>query len=438
MKSHAIKNRIVFVGLAALLSILPIGSYGQVASAEAPEASAGHEARTVVERALVKYRGLKSYQDLTEWKTVRVMENGASIGDGRPFESNGYLAFKPPKQMAMTLPGIAVYRDGERRWTIFENIYCETKDDEKAELLASLPEKLRGELAVHPVALVMSRRGRTFEELFAAVKSLDGVTSEVRDGAPGKRVHGRVEVADLPKGDDPSTFSAWFADSDGLLREIRVDLTATMNQLMADYDHLGRSPAFNKFEYVMRFDQVSLDAEISPDRLVFKPEPDLLKVDVITDELVATPAEQRGFIGSPAPPFASRDLDGNPVSLESLKGRVLLLEFWATWCGPCIAALPQTQRLAEKFADRPVTILGVNTDNDQMIDQARNLLKSRGITFTQIRDYQHKMTIDYHASVIPYTVLIDRKGKISHIVRGFTPHQEQELTERIEEALAEE
>src|SRR5688572_28929850 len=73
-------------------------------------------------------------------------------------------------------------------------------------------------------------------------------------------------------------------------------------------------------------------------------------------------SRQQELVGKPAPDFTGVDLEGKPVSLADYRGRVVMLDFWATWCGPCVQAIPHIQKVANKFADKPVTVLGINRD----------------------------------------------------------------------------
>jgi len=111
-----------------------------------------------------------------------------------------------------------------------------------------------------------------------------------------------------------------------------------------------------------------------------------------------------------APAFAVTTLDGQRVSLDGFQGKVVLLDFWATWCGPCRAALPHMQELAKKFQGQPLVILSVSLDEDE---QAwKGFVAKNEMTWLQYRDGRFKGPIAslFGVNVIPQTFTIDSDG----------------------------
>lgn len=138
--------------------------------------------------------------------------------------------------------------------------------------------------------------------------------------------------------------------------------------------------------------------------------------------------------GDVAPAFALKDPSGKEVTLASLKGRVVLLDFWATWCGPCKAAMPSIQKIHEKFADKPVSILGVNTWERGKPDGPQKYMESKKFTYGLLMKGDD-LAKTYGISGIPTLVLIGPDGKILHIGVGFSAGEEAHLTEMIEKAI---
>jgi thiol-disulfide isomerase/thioredoxin len=112
-----------------------------------------------------------------------------------------------------------------------------------------------------------------------------------------------------------------------------------------------------------------------------------------------------------APLFSTPDLDGLQIELAQLRGRVVLLDFWASWCGPCRAALPELRRLGERFAPQGLVLLGINLDEDRAAMRAA--MAEHGIGWPQIGgDPAREISTRYGVSGIPTTVLIDRDGRL--------------------------
>jgi peroxiredoxin len=121
---------------------------------------------------------------------------------------------------------------------------------------------------------------------------------------------------------------------------------------------------------------------------------------------------------TPAPTFAVQTLDGEWVDLADLRGQVVLVNFWATWCPPCRIEMPGFQRVWEDYGDRGFVIVGLSVDRGVRSDVAR-WVNDRGLTFPiafapgdVVRSYGG-------ANVLPTSILIDREGRIAHRVEGY-------------------
>jgi thiol-disulfide isomerase/thioredoxin len=138
--------------------------------------------------------------------------------------------------------------------------------------------------------------------------------------------------------------------------------------------------------------------------------------------------------GDTLPDLGSFKLEGKLP--ENLKGQVILLDFWASWCGPCKISFPAMQDLTKKYADQGLTIIAVSVDEKQ--ENMQRFLKSAKVSFTVVRDAQHKLVAAADIRGMPTSFLIDRAGKIRFIHTGFdrdeTPRQ---YAKEIEELLRE-
>jgi thiol-disulfide isomerase/thioredoxin len=148
----------------------------------------------------------------------------------------------------------------------------------------------------------------------------------------------------------------------------------------------------------------------------------------------ATTPELKAEVGKPALAFSLKDSGGKEVTLESLKGRVVLLDFWATWCGPCVQAMPEMQKLHEKYADKPVTIIGVNTW-EKKDETAIKFMEKKKYTYTLLLKGDD-LAKEYGISGIPTLILIDKAGNVLHSGVGFGPGEAEHLAEMIDKELA--
>jgi thiol-disulfide isomerase/thioredoxin len=137
--------------------------------------------------------------------------------------------------------------------------------------------------------------------------------------------------------------------------------------------------------------------------------------------------------GDAALDFALKDADGKEYKLADFKGKVVLMDFWATWCGPCKKAMPSIQKLHEAFKDKAVAVIGVNTW-EKGEKAGPEYMSKQGFTYLTLLKGDD-LAKSYGISGIPTIILIDKEGKIAHLAVGFGPGEEEELTKLINEKL---
>ncbi|MFZ5504315.1 MAG: TlpA family protein disulfide reductase [Pseudomonadota bacterium] len=138
---------------------------------------------------------------------------------------------------------------------------------------------------------------------------------------------------------------------------------------------------------------------------------------------------------APAPDFTLRSLDGPNLRLQEQRGKVVLLNFWATWCGPCREEMPQLNKLFERFRPSGFTLLGVNVDEDSR--NAAGIAGQLGVKFPVLLDSDKRVAKLYDLSAMPSTVLIDRDGKVRYLHRGYKSGVESTYDQQIRALLKE-
>jgi cytochrome c-type biogenesis protein len=139
--------------------------------------------------------------------------------------------------------------------------------------------------------------------------------------------------------------------------------------------------------------------------------------------------------GAEAPNFTLIDMEGNEVSLNSLRGKVVFLDFWATWCPPCRNSLPHTQALSqhEKTKSGDLVVLAVNARED--VDKVKKFMQDNNYSFRVLLDKDGKVLDSFKVRGIPTFVLIDREGKVAWVQVGFMPGSEKAMEEAVTQAL---
>lgn len=148
------------------------------------------------------------------------------------------------------------------------------------------------------------------------------------------------------------------------------------------------------------------------------------------------PTRSSGLLptGSEAPDWTLTTPDGKTVTLRSLRGKVVMLDFWATWCGPCKMAMPHLQKLHERFKDKPVAIFGVNCRERRPNANPIGYIKSKGYTYPQLIN-GNQAADAYRVRGIPCFYIIGPDGKILDARSGFHPQMDQAIIRIIEQAL---
>lgn len=123
------------------------------------------------------------------------------------------------------------------------------------------------------------------------------------------------------------------------------------------------------------------------------------------------------------------------LSGEELKGKVVYVDFWASWCGPCRASFPVLDKLYGQHKDQGFVVVGINQD-DQAGD-ARSFMARLPVGFPLIADPEHRLAEAFDVKGMPSAVLIDRKGIVRHVHRGFRSGDEKDIAARIEKLLGE-
>ena len=137
----------------------------------------------------------------------------------------------------------------------------------------------------------------------------------------------------------------------------------------------------------------------------------------------------------PAPAFSLHSRDGDQVSLASLKGDVVMINFWATWCGPCREEMPKLEAIYQRYNNLGFTLLGVNVEDNPT--GAAKFLKETPVSFPILFDPKSTVSKLYHVEAMPSTVLVGRDGTMRFIHHGYRAGYENDYQDQIRALLRE-
>jgi len=137
----------------------------------------------------------------------------------------------------------------------------------------------------------------------------------------------------------------------------------------------------------------------------------------------------------PAPDFALKSQSGENLRLSEFQGEVVMINFWASWCGPCRQEMPLLDELYTQYQPLGFTILGVNVEEDS--SKAKQLLKESPVNFPILFDNKSEVSKLYKVVAMPSTVLVDRDGNVRYLHQGYKPGYEESYQQQVRALIRE-
>lgn len=158
-------------------------------------------------------------------------------------------------------------------------------------------------------------------------------------------------------------------------------------------------------------------------------------VGLVFSVFAATSLASSGLTGRSAPDFALKSSTGENMRLSEHRGEVVMVNFWATWCGPCRQEMPLLDELYSRYQRVGFSLLGVNIDDNS--SKAMNMASELGVSFPVLFDSRKEVSKLYEVDAMPVTVLIDREGTVRYVHHGYKPGYEEMYLDQIRSLLRE-
>lgn len=149
----------------------------------------------------------------------------------------------------------------------------------------------------------------------------------------------------------------------------------------------------------------------------------------------ATSLASSGMVGQQAPDFALKSSTGENLRLSEYRGDVVMINFWATWCGPCRQEMPLLDDLYNRYERVGFQLLGVNIDDNSQ--RALDMMKELGVNFPVLFDSTKNVSKLYKVNAMPVTVILDREGNVRHVHQGYKPGYEEKYLNEVRALLRE-
>lgn len=160
-----------------------------------------------------------------------------------------------------------------------------------------------------------------------------------------------------------------------------------------------------------------------------------LTYGLLLTAFAATSLASSGLEGRAAPDFALKSSSGENLRLSEYRGDVVMINFWATWCGPCRQEMPLLDELYSRYERVGFNLLGVNIDDDSR--RAMQMIEELGVNFPVLFDARKEVSKLYEVEAMPVTVLVDREGNVRYVHHGYKPGYEDKYLDQVRSLLRE-
>ena len=404
-----------------LLVAVPLVLCGLVWCESTPTASADPQVNEVLHKAADFIEAKKKFKLVVDVEMVLEAQ-------GRKVEvKNAYLlSAQRPDQLAMRLKegdnGVTLVSDGKQFWRAIPAM----KKYMVGEAPASMDEVFKDQSAA---VMGMGIGGAFFDALFsenayerltAGWPATRDLGSEEIDGKPCQ--HLRFEQLEYD-------WDAWIeTGAEPLVRKVAFEvkkLPGSGNEALPGV----------KLSLVYGLKDWDLDPKFEDDEFVFNPPADWQKVDRLFGGRDEKRKRTHPLLGKPAPDFELAKRGGGKVNLAAYKDKdVVILDFWATWCGPCVRALPTIAKVAAKYRDKGVVFYAV--DLEESPEDVEQFLKEQKLDIPVLFDSDNAVAKLYQVSGIPQTVVIGKDGTVQVVHVGLLPDLEKRLSGELDDLLA--
>jgi len=371
------------------------------------------EPRALLKTVSETYRDLKRYhfeaQSITETKTK------GPQGESERWSKESVIiaAIKPDRLRIETKNptlNVTLVSDGQTRWV------CAPKFKQYTRRAAGAAGDSRESSGAAGFDLLLGRaalRLMEYERLTEWLREAKSLPDEAVE-VSGQKIN--CSVVEVEYGSPASAMTVLSSRKTFWIDQVRHIILREIATSQA------RSPAGITLDtkQTITFTTAKVDEPIPETLFAFTPPEGAREMAELSIPGITQPRPRVELTGTAAADFTLADLEGKQLNLRSLRGKVVLLDFWASWCGPCRVELPHIEKLHREFKDQDLVVLGINDEEPEI---AREFLKKKGYTFTSLVDDQREVAQGYQVHGIPQVFVIGKDGQVvSHSLGAKSEH----------------
>jgi thiol-disulfide isomerase/thioredoxin len=380
----------------------------------APVAKVSPAAKAELDRIRTAYGNLHSLS-MVGTVQANIDVNGQKQDQHAAFTSS----YNAPNQFRHEVPGqILVGSTGQKAYIYSEKEKQYLQADAPKGKVASqqLPPFVAGLLSRQNPSLLMALSTDAAAELTAGALTVD----KSPDVKVGNESYTALKIQ-TTHGDENV-----LVDSDThLVKQVKLDLSKMLQQQGA--------PNVKQAELTFDYTKTQPDAPVKAEQFAWAPPANA--TDAAKAPKAQPESEADELTGKPAPDFTLTGLDGKQQTLSKMKGSVVVLDFWATWCPPCRESLPHLDALNKDLAPKGLKVYAVNLQEEK--PKVQDYITKNKLAFPVLLDTQGKVAMEYKANAIPQTVVVAKDGTVKKVFVGFGPDTEKNLRQVVEEAMKE-
>lgn len=392
-------------------------------------------AKAVLDRAIAEYAKLKSYRDTLQYTfELRGTLGGKDVSEDQTQQPK--LAFsREGNKAAITNIPLEFYTDGTSLWVRSP----ETREYIQRAITADkkwTDTSISGEYAdlahSHPVLEILTGTVRSATGIPGIDTALK-VTDDNINGVPAKVVEGRGTTPESPT-TTPVFVKAWFNTETSLLMRIQMDLRAMYETTYAAAPSGVKMDIRSAF-ITLNITEPQINESLNDTLFTFRPGTQEKRVEQFASPVDEDITQPEQLLNRQSPPVQSTLLAGGEFNLADHRGKVVILDFWATWCAPCIRMLPGVNQLAEEYKNKEVVVVGINQDASAAFEKVRKFVSDKALTMPTVLDPGGTIGRSFGANKIPLTVIIDKDGVVRYVHTGFEQDARAFYADKVEKLL---